>query len=55
VNAATIAGRQIHLRGQHIAERRAEGSDIGDEGSGTASGLRREQTLEEGKGPRKGH
>src|SRR4051794_36128920 len=29
VNAATIAGRQIHLRRQRIAKRRAEGSDIG--------------------------
>ena len=31
VDAATIAGRQIHLRRQHVAERRAEGADIGDE------------------------
>ena len=34
VNAATIAGRQIHLGRQHIAERRTERSDIGDQGPG---------------------
>ena len=31
VDAATVAGRQIHLRRQHIAERRTEGAHIGDE------------------------
>ena len=31
VNAAAIAGRQIHLRRQHVAERRTEGADIGHE------------------------
>ena len=31
VYAATIAGRQIHLRWQHITERRTEGADIRDE------------------------
>ena len=29
--AATIAGRQVDLRWQHIAKRRTEGADIGDE------------------------
>ena len=29
--AATIAGRQIHLRWQHVAKRRTEGADIGHE------------------------
>ena len=45
VNAATIAGRQIHLRRQHIAERRTEGSDIGDERPGGFCRLRLEQTV----------
>ena len=31
VNAATVTGRQIHLGWQHIAQRRTECSDIGDE------------------------
>ena len=31
VNAAAIAGRQIHLCRQHIAERRTEGAHIGHE------------------------
>ena len=31
VYAATIAGRQINLRFRHIAKRRTEGADIGNE------------------------
>ncbi len=31
VNAATVAGRQIHLGRQHVAERRTEGADVGEE------------------------
>lgn len=30
VNPATIAGREINLSRQHIAQRRAEGSDVGE-------------------------
>jgi len=40
VNAATIAGRQINLGRQHISERRAEGSDIGEKWSGGFFGLK---------------
>ena len=53
VNAATIAGRQIHLGRQHIAERRTEGSDIGEEWSGGFVRLRLEQTGHERCCPRK--
>ena len=52
VNAAAIAGRQIHLGRQHIAERRAEGSDIGEERFGGFSRLRQEQLVHEGRCPR---
>ena len=52
VNAATIAGRQIHLRWQHIAERRTEGSDIGDEWPGGFARLRLEQDIREDCRPR---
>ena len=31
VNPATIAGRQVHLGRQHVAERRTEGPDVGEE------------------------
>src|SRR5713226_8556687 len=48
VNAAPITGRQIHLGWQHIAERRTEGSDIGEEWSGCFSRLRLEQPIDEG-------
>ena len=34
VNAATIAGWRVHLGWQYIAERRTEGSDIGDKWPG---------------------
>ena len=34
VDAAAVAGRQVHLRRQHVAERRAEGADIGEERPG---------------------
>ena len=31
VDAAAVAGRQVHLGRQHVAERGAEGADVGDE------------------------
>ena len=38
VDAAAIAGRQIHLGRQHVAERRAEGADIGQQRRGASAG-----------------
>ena len=52
VDAAAIAGRQIHLRRQHIAERRAEGADIGDERPGGFVRSRLERTGDERGCPR---
>ncbi len=47
VYAATIAGRQIHLRWQHIAERRTERADIGNQWPTGFVRLSLEQTGEE--------
>ena len=47
VYAATIAGRQIHLRWQHIAKRRTEGADIRNEWPTGFIRLRVEQTSNE--------
>ena len=44
VYAATIAGRQIHLRWQHVAQRRTEGADIGNESPTDFIRLRLKQT-----------
>ncbi len=42
VDAPAVAGRQVHLRRQHVPERRSEGADIGDEGFvGLRAGLGR--------------
>ena len=38
VDAAAIAGRQVHLRRQHVAERGAEGADIGQQRRGASAG-----------------
>src|SRR5260370_15784323 len=48
VDATTIAGRQIHVGWQHMAERRTEGSDIGEEWPVGFSRLRLEQAIYEG-------
>ena len=45
VNAATIAGWQIHLGWQDIAERRTKGPDIGDERLGGFARIRRVTNL----------
>ena len=34
VDAAAVAGRQVHLGRQHVAERGAEGADVGEERPG---------------------
>jgi len=53
VNAAPIAGRQVHLGWQHIAERRTEGSDIGEKWSCGSFRLPLEQSIHEGCCPGK--
>ncbi len=55
VDAATIARRQIHLGWQHIAERRTEGTDIGEQRSVGFHRSRLEQVIQEGCRPRNGH
>ena len=52
VYAATIAGRQIHLRWQHVAKRRTEGADVGNERPTGFIRLRVEQTGDERGCPR---
>ena len=49
VNAAAVAGRQVHLRRQHVAERRAEGADVGHERTGDPAWLRMERTIGENR------
>ena len=44
VNAASISGRQIHLRRQHVAERRAERAHVGHERPLGLGRLRLKQT-----------
>ena len=52
VDAAAVAGRQVHLRRQHVAERGAEGADIGDERPGGFVRSRPERTGDERGRPR---
>ena len=52
VDAATIAGRPIHLRWQDVAERRTEGADIGHERPAGFVRSRLEQTGDERGCPR---
>ncbi len=52
VDATTVAGREIHLRRQDIAERRAEGADIRHERPPGFVRSRRERTGEERRCPR---
>ena len=47
VNAASVSGRQIHLRRQHVAERRAERAHVGHQGVSRLGRLRLEQTRQE--------
>ena len=51
VDAAAIAGRPIHLRWQHIAERRTEGADISHERPTGFAGSRRSEPAMSGVVP----
>src|SRR5262249_60996594 len=51
VDAAAVAGRQIHLGRQNVLERGAEGPDVGNERPGAPVRLRPEQTAHEGRRP----
>jgi pimeloyl-ACP methyl ester carboxylesterase len=55
MDAAAIAGGQVHLGPQHVAKRRAEGSHIGDEWSGRFSRMRLERAITEDGCPREGN